>query len=83
MVNITEMELKYLQSIRDCVYFKNLDSDVWTDYIDHGMGKSARGVASSLVQKGIIYVETGKDDSTELTPKGKELFVELGLWKKA
>lgn len=51
----------------------------WTDCVEDGgsvRGKQLSGVMSSLVQKDLIFSDSGKDGTCGPTQKGLELFLE-------
>ena len=80
---LTEMERTILDDItRDCFYEDELDSVIWADcFLDTTKipAKQARGVLSSLVQKGIIKpILKGRNGSIAFTEYGKEVMRELG-----
>ena len=81
MVNVTEMEKKYLGAIANSEYGDKLGDQVWSNCIRHGLGASAPGVAASLVKKGLIQADRGQgaDNCTNLTDAGIAVVRELKL----
>lgn len=83
MITLTEMERTILDDItHDCFYEDELDSVIWADsFLDTTSitANQARGVLSSLVQKGIIFpILKGRDGTIEFTDNGKEIMRSLG-----
>ena len=87
MKNLTTLERQALDSItKDDFYENGLDSVIWADvFLDSFKGyysvtpEKARGVLSSLVQKGIIHpILKGRDGTIAFTNKGKDLMIKLG-----
>ena len=81
--SLTEMEKQILVDItKDCFYDNGVDSEIWADcFLDTTKisAKQARGVLSSLVQKGIIYpIEKGRNGTIAFTNCGKEVMKKLG-----
>lgn len=80
---LTEMERTILDDItHDNFYEDELDSVIWADcFLDTTSipAKQARGVLSSLVQKGIIKpIIKGRNGSIAFTEYGKEVMEDLG-----
>lgn len=80
---ITELEKEIMIAItKDCFFENGLDSVIWTDcFLDDIKmdNKIARGVISSLKQKGFINASSGKDATISFTDKGKEYIIEKGI----
>lgn len=81
---LTAQEIKFVNGMRNNEYNDAIEGPTWTfTAIDYsGMeGRQARGVMSSLVQKGYIWAEKGDkskgdDDTVGFTPEGVALFNE-------
>ena len=83
-ITLTEMERTILDDIpKDCFYDDGLDSVIWADcFLDTTSipPKQARGVLSSLVQKGILKpIFKNRDENTiSFTEYGKQVMRSLG-----
>ena len=84
MTVFTEMERTILDDITtDCFYEDELDSVIWADcFLDHTSipSEQARGVLSSLIQKGILNpIPKKRDENTiSFTEYGKQVMMSLG-----
>ena len=82
-MNITALETEYLRGIANSDFSDNLGDQVWTFSVLDACDvtkQQAPGVASSLVQKGLIKTtDEGRDSCTSLTEAGIKVVQDLKL----
>jgi hypothetical protein len=82
MIKLTAMEIKLVNAMRDNEYNDAIEGATWTFTAIDNSGipaKQARGVISSLVQKGLVTAEVGNknigdEDNIAFTNAGVALF---------
>lgn len=82
VINLTDMERAILVAARNSDFGDAVLEAVWTDTTveDSRLSeKQARGVLSSLIQKGLIEVSGGKDSTIAITDLGFEVCQAQGI----